>query len=72
MLLFPLTPPEVGQMQTDTKTSVMLCGSFCHVTSQLLKTSSLTPPDEYLLENLLIYAELKCTTVETFSIGSQQ
>ena len=72
MLLFPLTPPEVGQMQTDTKMSVMLCSSFCHVTSQLLKTSSLTPPDEYLLENLLIYVEQKCTTAETFSIGSQQ
>ena len=23
---------------------VMLCGSFCHMTSQLLKTSLLTPP----------------------------
>ena len=37
-----------GQTQTDTKTSVMLCGSFSHVTSWLLKTSSLTLPDNGL------------------------
>ena len=36
------TQLKVGQTQTDTKMSVMLCGSFCHVTSQLLKTSLLT------------------------------
>ena len=44
-LILSHTQLKVGQMQTDTKTSVMLCGSFCHVTSRLLKTSSLTPPE---------------------------
>ena len=28
----------------------MLCGSFCHMTSQLLKTSSLTPPDSRIMD----------------------
>ena len=42
------TQLKVGQTQTDTKMSVMLCGSFCHVTSWLLKTSLLTPPDNGL------------------------
>ena len=37
-------------MQTDTKMSVMLCGSFCHMTSQLLKTSLLTPPDSRIMD----------------------
>ena len=44
-LILSHTELIVGQTQTDTKMSVMLCSSFCHMTSQLLKTSSLTPPE---------------------------
>ena len=60
-LILSRTQLKVGQTQTDTKTSVMLCGSFCQVTSRLLKTSSLIPP-----ESCQLYIRVSVVALLTF------
>ena len=47
----------------------MLCGSFCHVTSRLLKTSSLTPPEpvDWVVGNGELYPWVKyCKIYKVF------